>query len=87
MSSDEGWDGYLDCSSTQVDHETWMVNAGAPFHVTFNRLWFFDYKIYDGIDFFLGDELTTKIVGQGKVKLKLMVERLEHSIVFYTSHN
>jgi len=41
-----------------------------------HREWFCEYEIYDGGDVFLGDEPITKIIGWGKVKLKLMDGRI-----------
>ena len=60
---DEGGDVYLDSSRTHVDHEAWLVDSGASFHMTPYREWFCEYERYDGGDVFLGDESTTKIVG------------------------
>jgi hypothetical protein len=54
---------YLASSSTHVDHEAWLVDSGASFHMTPHREWFCEYERYDGGDVFLGDESTTKIIG------------------------
>jgi hypothetical protein len=67
---------YLDFSSTHADHEVWIIDSGASFHMTRHKEWFCEYERYDGGDVFLGDELTTKIIGQGKVKLNLMDGRI-----------
>jgi hypothetical protein len=72
----EGGDVYLSSSSTHEDHDAWLVDLGASFHMTPHREWFCEYERYDGGDVFLGDESTTKIIGRGKVKLKLMDGRI-----------
>jgi len=68
---DEGGDVYLASSSTHVDHEAWLIDSGASFHFTPHREWFYEYEKYDGGDVFLGDGRKDRIIGQGKVKLKL----------------
>jgi hypothetical protein len=40
------------------------------------REWFCEYERYDGGNFFLGDDSTTKIIGQGKFKLRLIDGRI-----------
>jgi hypothetical protein len=67
---------YLDSSSTHLDHEAWLVDSGASFHINLNRKWFCEYESYDGGKFFLGDDSTTRIIGQGKVKLRLIDGRI-----------
>jgi hypothetical protein len=42
---------------------------------------------YDGGEVFLRDDSTTKIVGQGKVKLNLMDGRIIKPFVFFTSQD
>jgi hypothetical protein len=63
-------------TSTHADHEAWLVESSASFHMTPHREWFYEYERYDGGNVFLGDELTTKIMGQGKFKLGLIHERI-----------
>jgi hypothetical protein len=36
-----------------------------------HREWFCEYESYDGVNFFLGDDKTTRIIGRGKFKLRL----------------
>ena len=74
--SDEGGDVYLASSSTHVDHEAWLIDSGASFHFTPHREWFCEYEKYDGDDFFLEDGRKARIVGHGKVKLKLQGGRV-----------
>eukprot|EP00253_Pinus_taeda_P012267 PITA_12267 len=74
--SDEGGDVYLACSSTHVDHEAWLIDAGASFHFTPHREWLCEDDKYDGGDVFLGDDRKARIVGRGKVKLKLQGGRV-----------
>lgn len=69
--SDEGGDVYLASSSTQVDHEAWLIDSCASSHFTPHREWFCKYEKYDGGDVFLGDDRNARIVGHRKVKLKL----------------
>eukprot|EP00253_Pinus_taeda_P028074 PITA_28074 len=69
--SDVGGDVYLASSSTHVDHEAWLTDTGASFHFTLHREWFCEYEKYDGGDVFLGNDRKARIVGRGKVKLKL----------------
>jgi hypothetical protein len=75
-SKEEGGDVYLASSSTYADHEAWLVDSGASFHMTPHREWFCEYKRYDGGNVFLGDDSTTRIIAQGKVKLRLIDGRI-----------
>eukprot|EP00253_Pinus_taeda_P026489 PITA_26489 len=74
--SDEGGDVYLASSSTHVDQEAWLINSGASFDFTPHREYFCEYDKYDGGDVFLGDDKKARIVGSGKVKLKLQGGRV-----------
>jgi hypothetical protein len=67
---------YLAYSSTHADHEAWLVDLGASFHMTPHREWFCEYERYDGDNVFLGDDSTTRIIGRGKVKLRLIDGRI-----------
>eukprot|EP00253_Pinus_taeda_P023778 PITA_23778 len=73
---DEGWNEYLASLSTHVEHEAWLIESGASFHFTPHRDLFYEYEIYDGGDAFLGDDKKTRIIGRGKVKLKLQGGRV-----------
>jgi hypothetical protein len=75
-SKEEGGDVYLDSSSTHADHEAWLVDSGASFHMTPHREWFCEYERYDGGNVFLGDDSTTRIIGRGKFKLRLIDGRI-----------
>jgi hypothetical protein len=46
-----------------IDHEAWLVDSGANFHMTPHREWFCKYERYDGGNVFLGDESTKRIIG------------------------
>ena len=75
--SNEGEDVYLASSSNiHVDHESWLIDSGASFHFTPHREWFCEYEKYDGGDVFLGDDRKARIIGRGKVKLKLQGGRI-----------
>eukprot|EP00253_Pinus_taeda_P034023 PITA_34023 len=74
--SDKGVDVYLASSSTHVDHEAWLIDSGASFHFTPHREWFYEYEKYDGGDVCLGDDRKARIIGRGKVKLKLQGRRV-----------
>ena len=69
---DEGGDVYLASSSTHADHEKWLVEYRASFHMTPHREWFCEYERYDGGNVFLGDDSTTRIIAQGKFNLRLI---------------
>jgi hypothetical protein len=75
-STKEGGDVYLASTGTHVDHDVWLINFGASYHMTPHREWFSEYEKYDGGDVFLGDELKTKIMGRGRVKLLLKYGRI-----------
>jgi hypothetical protein len=75
-SEEEGGDVYLDSLSTHGDHEAWLVDSGASFHMTPHREWFGEYERYDGGNVFLGDESTTIIIGREKFKLRLIYRRI-----------
>ena len=84
-STEEGGDVYLESISTHAHHDVWLINSGASYHMTPHREWFSEYEKYDGGDVFLGDDLTKKNLGHGRVKL--MMEGLELSLGFYTFQN
>jgi hypothetical protein len=66
----------LSYSSTHANHEAWLVDYGASFHMTPHRKWLCEYERYDGGNVFLGDDPTTRIIGRGKVKLRLIDGRI-----------
>jgi hypothetical protein len=70
-STEEGGDVYLASKSTHADHDVWLIESGASYHMTPHREWFFEYEKYDGGDVFLGDDSIEKILGRGRVKLLL----------------
>jgi hypothetical protein len=47
-SKEEGGDVYLDSSRTHADHEAWLVNSGASFHMNPHSEWFCEYERYVG---------------------------------------
>jgi hypothetical protein len=75
-STEEGGDVYLASTSTHADRDVWLIDSGASYHVTPHREWFSEYEKYDGGDVFLGDDLTAKILGRGRVKLLLKDGRI-----------
>jgi hypothetical protein len=70
-STEEGGDVYLEYTRTHSDHDVWLIDSGASYHMTPHKEWFSEYEKYDGGDVFLGDDWTTKILGCGRVKLLL----------------
>jgi hypothetical protein len=44
--------------------------------MTPHKEWFCEYERYDGGNFFLGDESTTRIIGRGKFKLRIIDGRI-----------
>ena len=74
--SDEGVDVYLATPSIYVDHEVWLIDLSASFHFTPHREWLYKYEKYDGGDVSLGDDRKARIIGRGKVKLKLQGGRV-----------
>jgi hypothetical protein len=67
---------YLDSSSTHTDHDVWLIDLGACFHMTPHIECFFAYDKYNRGDVFLGDDLTAIITTRGKVKLLLKDGRI-----------
>eukprot|EP00253_Pinus_taeda_P020785 PITA_20785 len=53
-----------------------VIAIGASFHFTPHREWVCEYEKYDGGDVFLGDDRKARIIGRGKVKLKLQGGRV-----------
>jgi hypothetical protein len=75
-STKEGGDVYLESTSTHVDYDVWLIDLGASYHMNPHREWFSGYEKYDGGDVLLGDDLTKKILGHGRVKLLLKDGRI-----------
>jgi len=67
---------YLASSCTHVDHEAWLIDSGGSFQLTPHRERLCEYEKYDGGDVFLGDDRKVRIIGHGKVKLKLQGGRV-----------
>jgi hypothetical protein len=67
---------YLASSSTYVDHEACLIDSSSSFHMTPHREWFCEYEKYDGGNVFLGNDSTTRIIGRGRVKLRLIDGRI-----------
>jgi hypothetical protein len=67
---------YLASSSTHADHQAWLIDSSASFHMTPHREWFYKYEKYDGGNVFLGNDSTTRIIGKGRVKLRLINGRI-----------
>jgi hypothetical protein len=75
-SKEEGGDVCLASSTTHANHQAWLVDSGASFHMTLHRDWFSEYERYDGGNIFLGDVSTTRIIGRGNIKLRLIYGRI-----------
>eukprot|EP00253_Pinus_taeda_P008472 PITA_08472 len=74
--SDEVVDVYFASSSTHVDHEAWLIDSSASFQFTPHREWFYEYEKYDDGHVLFGDDKKARIIGRGKVKLKLQGGRV-----------
>ena len=66
-STDENGDVYLASMGTQSEHDAWLIESGASYHITPHRDWFLEYEEYEGGDVFIGDDSTTRIVGRGQI--------------------
>jgi hypothetical protein len=71
MTPDKGGDVYLVPTSTQTDQDVWLIDSGAFYHMKPHREWLCEYERREEVNVFLGDELTTKIVGRGRVRMIL----------------
>jgi hypothetical protein len=67
---------YLASSGTHADHEEWLVESGASFHMTPHMEWFCEYESYDRGNVFLGYDSMNKIIGLGKFKFWLIDGRI-----------
>jgi hypothetical protein len=67
MNSEKGGNVYLVLINTHSDQYVWLINSGTSYHMTPHKEWFCEYEQYDGGDVFLGDDMTTRIVGWGRV--------------------
>jgi hypothetical protein len=67
---------YLASSSTHADNEAWLVDSSASFHMTPHREWFLEYERYDGGNVFVVDDSIMRIIGLGKVNLRLIDGRI-----------
>jgi hypothetical protein len=66
----------LDSTNTYSNHDVWLIDSSASFHMTPHMESFCEYEKYNGGDVFVGDESTTKIMGCGRVKLLLKDGRI-----------
>jgi hypothetical protein len=67
MTSEKVGDMYLTSTNTQLDQYVWLIDSGASYHMTTHKEWLCEYEQYDGGDFFLGDDSTTRIFKWGQV--------------------
>jgi hypothetical protein len=58
----------------QIMRHGWLTQVHP--HMTPHREWFYEYERYYRGNVFLGDDSTTRIIGRGKVKLKLIDGRI-----------
>jgi hypothetical protein len=68
----------LASTSTHSDHDAWLIDLGASFHMTPHKEWFCEYEKYNGGVVFLGDKSTAKIRGRGRIKLFLKDGRIRN---------
>jgi hypothetical protein len=62
---------YVVLTSTKLDQDVWLIDSRESYHMTPHKEWFCEYEQYDGGDVFLGDNLTTIIVGRRRFRLTL----------------
>jgi hypothetical protein len=67
----KGGNVYLESTSTQSDQNVWFIESKESFHMTPHRELFCEYLICEWRDVFLQDDLETKIVGRGRVRIIL----------------
>ena len=67
---------YLAPTSTQSEHDFWLIDFGAYFHMTPHSEWFSENEKYNG-NVYLGDDSPNKIMGHGRVKLLLNDGRIK----------
>jgi hypothetical protein len=60
---DKGGEVYLSLTSIHSNHDVWLIDLGAYFHMTPYKEWFCEYELYERGYVFLGDDSKTKIVG------------------------
>jgi len=58
---------YLSSTSTQLDHDVWLIDSSASFHMKFHIESLCEYERYEGVDVLFVDETTTKFFGLGRV--------------------
>jgi hypothetical protein len=75
-SKEEGGDVYLASSSTHADHKAWLVDLDASFHTNPHREWLCEYERYDRGNVFLGDDSKARMIGRGKVNLRIINGRI-----------
>jgi hypothetical protein len=58
---------YMASTNKQLDQDVWLIDSAESYHMRPHREWFYEYEQYEGGYVLLGDDLTTKIVGQRRV--------------------
>lgn len=66
-SPQERGDVCLDSTSTYLDHDSFLIDVGASYHMTPYRYWFYKYQNCGGGDFLFKDDSLTNIVKQGNI--------------------
>ena len=56
--------------ATHAGDNAWLIDLGASFHMTPNRIWFSKYEKFEGGKVYLGDTLVLDIVGHGSICVK-----------------
>ena len=78
--TEEGGDVYLASRGTQSEHDFWLIDLGASFHITPHREWFYEYEKHNG-NVFLGDNSLKKNIVRSRVKLLLNNGRIKILLV------
>lgn len=60
---EERGDVYSTSTGTYLDHDVWLINLRAYFHMNFQREWFCEYEKNNGGDALLGYDSLEKSIG------------------------
>jgi len=58
-------------SNFSCHDQHWLLYYGASNHMCLHRNWFFSYQFIDDIIVYMGNEISCKIVGIGRIQIKM----------------